>query len=42
MTKLISWVFAIAAAVILLQTLFFKFSGAEESIYVFTPAGMEP
>ncbi|MEQ8925868.1 MAG: DoxX family protein [Fulvivirga sp.] len=30
------------AAIILLQTLFFKFSGAEESIYIFTKVGMEP
>ena len=27
---------------ILLQTLFFKFTGAEESIYIFTKVGMEP
>lgn len=26
----------------MLQTLFFKFSGAEESIYIFTTVGMEP
>ena len=31
-----------AAAIILLQTLFFKFSGAEESVYIFTQVGMEP
>lgn len=30
------------AAVILLQTLFFKFSGAPESVYIFTQAGIEP
>ena len=30
------------AAVILLQTLFFKFTGAEESVYIFTKVGMEP
>ncbi|MEQ8303555.1 MAG: DoxX family protein [Cyclobacteriaceae bacterium] len=29
-------------ALILLQTLFFKFSGAEESVYIFTRVGMEP
>ncbi|MDA0194593.1 MAG: DoxX family protein [Bacteroidetes bacterium] len=32
----------VITAVILLQTLFFKFSGAEESIYIFTAVGMEP
>lgn len=32
----------IVAAVIMLQTLFFKFSGAEESVYIFTKAGLEP
>lgn len=32
----------IAAAVILVQTLFFKFTGAEESIYIFTKVGAEP
>ena len=30
------------AAIILLQTLFFKFSGHEESIYIFNSVGMEP
>ena len=29
-------------AAILFQTLFFKFSGAEESVYIFTTVGMEP
>lgn len=37
-----SWICRIAAAVILLQTLYFKFSGAEESIYIFTKVGLEP
>src|SRR5258707_1867288 len=31
-----------AAAVILLQTLFFKFTAAPESVYIFTKVGMEP
>ncbi len=30
------------AAIILLQTLFFKFSGAPESVYIFSTLGMEP
>jgi uncharacterized membrane protein YphA (DoxX/SURF4 family) len=32
----------IAAAVILLQTLFFKFTGAPESVYIFSTLGVEP
>jgi hypothetical protein len=32
----------IAAAVILFQTLFFKFSGAPESVYIFSTLGAEP
>jgi putative oxidoreductase len=38
----VRWVLAIIAAIILLQTLFFKFTGAEESIYIFTQVGAEP
>ncbi len=30
------------AAAILLQTLFFKFTGARESVYIFSTLGMEP
>ena len=41
MSKL-SWLLQIVVAVILLQTLFFKFTGAEESIYIFTMVGAEP
>ncbi len=40
--RVLSWVLQIVAAVILFQTLFFKFTGAEESIYIFTMLGMEP
>lgn len=32
----------LAAAGILAQTLFFKFTAAEESVYIFTKLGMEP
>jgi uncharacterized membrane protein YphA (DoxX/SURF4 family) len=39
---IIYWVLRILAAVILLQTLFYKFSGAEESVYIFSTLGMEP
>jgi uncharacterized membrane protein YphA (DoxX/SURF4 family) len=36
------WIPRIIAAIIMLQTLFFKFSGAEESIYIFRTVGIEP
>jgi len=39
---IVSWVCRIVAAVILLQTLFFKLTGAEESVYIFTQVGLEP
>jgi uncharacterized membrane protein YphA (DoxX/SURF4 family) len=38
----ISWVFQLTVAVILFQTLFFKFTGADESVYIFTAVGAEP
>jgi hypothetical protein len=37
-----SWVMQLVVAVILLQTLFFKFTGAEESVYIFSRLGIEP
>ena len=37
-----SWVLRLVAAVILLQTLYFKFSGHEESVILFTKLGVEP
>lgn len=36
------WTARIVGSLILLQTLFFKFTGAEESVYIFTIVGMEP
>jgi len=45
MTKaamLVSWVCQLAGAAILLQTLFFKFTGAEESRFIFSTLGVEP
>lgn len=36
------WILRVVAAGILLQTLFFKFSGAPESIYIFSALGVEP
>ena len=38
----ISWICRIVAALILAQTLFFKFTGAEESIYLCIKVGFEP
>ena len=35
----VSWAAQLAVAGILLQTLFFKFTGAEESVYIFTTLG---
>ena len=32
----------VVVAIILVQTLFFKFTGAAESVYIFTTLGMEP
>ena len=40
--RIVSWFCRVTAAVILLQTLFFKFTGAPESVYIFTKVGMEP
>jgi putative oxidoreductase len=37
-----SWTAQLIVAAVLLQTLFFKFTGAEESIYIFRTLGMEP
>jgi putative oxidoreductase len=41
-TRAVSWVLQAVAAVILLQTLFFKFTGARESVYIFSTLGAEP
>ena len=40
--QMLLWICRIIAAVILLQTLFFKFSAAEESVYIFSKVHMEP
>lgn len=37
-----SWLFRIAAAIILLQTLYFKFTAHPESVELFTKLGVEP
>jgi uncharacterized membrane protein YphA (DoxX/SURF4 family) len=36
------WIVKLVAVIILVQTLYFKFSGAEESIYIFSTLGIEP
>ena len=38
----LSWILRLIAAVILVQTLFFKFTGAKESVYIFSTLGIEP
>lgn len=40
--KLLEWILSITAAVILLQTLYFKFSAHPDSVYIFQSVGMEP
>jgi putative oxidoreductase len=40
--SIMSWVLRLVVAGILLQTLFFKFTGAPESKYIFETLGMEP
>src|SRR5947199_8534545 len=39
---IVAWICRIAAAIILLQTLFFKFTAAPESVYIFSKVGLEP
>ena len=36
------WILRFAVAIILLQTLYFKFTGSEESVYIFSTLGIEP
>ncbi|OWY23871.1 DoxX family protein [Sphingobacteriales bacterium UPWRP_1] len=38
----IAWAAQVIAAVILLQTLYFKFTAAPESVYIFSALGAEP
>lgn len=37
-----SWLLRLVAAGIMVQTLFFKFTAAPESVYIFSTVGMEP
>src|SRR6516164_4679647 len=39
---ILSWAFQLITAAILFQTLFFKFTAAEESVYIFSTLGLEP
>ena len=39
---IVSWALQLLVAGILLQTLFFKFTGAAESVYIFSTLGLEP
>jgi uncharacterized membrane protein YphA (DoxX/SURF4 family) len=41
-TNIILWIFRILAALIMLQTLYFKFTAQPESVHLFTTLGMEP
>lgn len=40
--NIVSWILQLIVAAILFQTLFFKFTGAEESKYIFSTLGLEP
>ncbi|MBL7850219.1 MAG: DoxX family protein [Cyclobacteriaceae bacterium] len=42
MKKYLSIALRIVAAAIMLQTLYFKFTAAPESVYIFSQAGIEP
>ncbi len=38
----LKWILRIVAAIVLLQTLFYKFTAAPESVYIFETLGLEP
>ena len=40
--NLLVWALRLIAAVIMLQTLFFKFTASPESVYIFSKLGIEP
>ena len=40
--NLLLWACRVIAAVIMLQTLYFKFTASPESVYIFSQVGMEP
>lgn len=41
-TTVVSWILQVTMALILGQTLFFKFTGAPEARYIFSTLGVEP
>ncbi len=41
-TSIGTWILRLLATIIMLQTLFFKFTASEESVYIFSTIGMEP
>lgn len=41
-TTILPWILRLLVAGILLQTLFFKFTAAPESVYIFSTLGIEP
>ncbi|SIQ98685.1 DoxX family protein [Maribacter ulvicola] len=41
-TRIVVWVLRITAAIILLQTLFFKFTAHPDSVYIFSTLNIEP
>ena len=40
--NILFWALRIVVAIILIQTLYFKFGAKPESVYIFTTVGMEP
>src|SRR6188768_2925411 len=40
--RILYWMARLAAAIIMVQTLYFKFSGSPESVYIFSTVSMEP
>jgi uncharacterized membrane protein YphA (DoxX/SURF4 family) len=40
--QIVYWIARLGAAAIMLQTLYFKFTGASESVYIFEQVHMEP
>ena len=41
-SRILHWIIRIVPAIILLQTLFFKFSAAPESVFIFSSLNLEP
>ncbi len=42
LSNICNWILRFIAAIILVQTLFFKFTASEESVFIFSSIGMEP